>query len=174
MYTNLFSLLPKFDLLLLYANTRKQTFDNKNNSQGKTGGIGLAMDVRDNLYDIPIVAKCNHVWRCRSRLPTYIDIQFNTCHVLLVGVYRLHVIHDDTCRARDTKLSTNILAASDNTIIIGGDFNYPTIKRPILIDQHQSKPAELFKDVLAVISSKSLITNHKVPTKSGTCRPNNG
>lgn len=166
MYTNLFSLSPKFDLFLVYVNSRKPTFiiltetwlnskdrnstynipgytlfrldrnHKKKKCEGKTRGGGIAMYVRDCLHGIPIVARRNHRYMCEDIEALYLDIQYNTYHFLLVGVYRPDDTNESIWRSRDTKLWTNLVEASENNnVIIAGDFNYPSVEWPILVDQ---------------------------------------
>lgn len=117
----------------------------KTKLEGKTKGGGVAMYLKDYVNGIPLLGRLNKRYMCDDVEALYIDVQFSTYHFLVIVVYRSDDNSELIWKPRDTQLLQNIISATENnTVVVAGDFNYPTIKWPVNVDQSQSGSAELF------------------------------
>lgn len=177
-YTNLASLTAKFDLFLLEINNYKPAFilvtethlhslipnsiinipgyilyrldrDNK-----RCGGV--AIYVANQLNGWTIISKVNTKYQNNTVEALWLDIQYRELSFLMACVYRppsSSFSHSD-----ETLFNTIEKAASENTVIIAGDFNLPKIKWPIQISHGYDNLCENFVNMYTNTNLNQLIT----------------
>ncbi|CAG4996202.1 unnamed protein product [Parnassius apollo] len=179
LYTNLASIMAKFDLFLLEVNTHKPAFilisethlhsgidDSLININGYTlfrldrrerKGGGVAMYVAHDVNNVPVISKVNKIYYNSLVEALWLDIHYGYLDLLLACVYRPP--SNVLTSADEILLNTIEKVASKQTVIIAGVFNLPNIKWPLDNLTGHNKLCESFVAMYSNSNLNQLVTH---------------